>query len=120
MEVCVQLVLQSFDDVDNLEALYISVSNVIQLCRVKIITFRCMNFCSGSYHSSRTSPEGTAAHKNVLSVYGLRAKEEKSRSAFEIHDLSSSSFRFFPSQPITGGQRIQASVFNEQILIQSV
>lgn len=75
------MVLQSFDDCDHLEALEMS---------VKIITFRCMNFCSGSYHNSRTSPEGTAAHKNVLSVYGLRANGEKSRKAFsasDIHDL---------------------------------
>lgn len=41
---------------------------------INALTFRCMNFCRGSYHRSRTSPEGTAAQRNVLSVYGLRAR----------------------------------------------
>ncbi len=63
---------------DNLEALEIYHMWYSKLYRVTV-TLRCMNFCSGSYHNSSTRPEGTAAHKNVLSVYGLRADEEKSR-----------------------------------------
>lgn len=45
--------------------------------KTNALTFRCMNFCRGSYHRSRTSPEGTAAQRNVLSVYGLRACVKK-------------------------------------------
>lgn len=40
-------------------------------------TFRCINFCSGSYHSSSTRPDGTAPHRKVLSVYGFLAGRER-------------------------------------------
>lgn len=48
-------------------------------------TFRCMNFCRGSYHNSRTRPDGTAAHRNVLSVYGFLAKDnQKVRETVDV------------------------------------
>lgn len=45
-----------------------------------IHTFRCMNLCRGSYQSSRTTPDGTAAQRKVLSVYGFLAGRQESQS----------------------------------------
>lgn len=47
--------------------------------KINALTFRFINFCRGSYHKSRTSPDGTATQRNVLSVYGLRACETNAK-----------------------------------------
>lgn len=44
---------------------------------MSVQTLRCMNFWRGSYHNSTTSPDGTAPHRNVLSVYGFLAERRK-------------------------------------------
>lgn len=44
---------------------------------ISVQTFRCMNFWRGSYHKSKTRPDGTAPHRNVLSVYGFLAETQR-------------------------------------------
>lgn len=75
---------------------------------ISVQTFRCMNFWRGSYHKSKTRPDGTAPHRNVLSVYGFLAETERSGlsvcSLFSVNkqtDQSNSALLTYTAPPTT-------------------